>query len=78
MNPRYVAYAVLSGKTVEQALADDEVQYPGGRMCGYILWIGAQWERFYRLNGWRWDHLKSLEDHDRFDAWLATQAWQVS
>jgi hypothetical protein len=39
LNPRYLAYCHANGKTVEEMKAFDEKKYPGGRMCGFIIWM---------------------------------------
>lgn len=39
INPTYVAYAAAHGRTPEQQLAHDHEAWPGGVMCGFILWV---------------------------------------
>lgn len=38
-NPRYVAYAKAHGQKPADMLKHDEEAWPGGKMCGFILWI---------------------------------------
>ena len=38
-NPRYVAFALAHGKSPMQQMIDDEKRWPGGVMCGFILWM---------------------------------------
>lgn len=38
MNPRYVEYCRAHGKTPDEMLAFDTKRWPGGKMCGFILW----------------------------------------
>ena len=38
-NPRFVAYAAAHGKTPSAMLEHDDEAWPGGKMCGFILWI---------------------------------------
>lgn len=44
--PRYLAYAKAHNMTPEAMLTHDEKEYPGGKMCGFILWISAQVRAF--------------------------------
>jgi hypothetical protein len=68
--PRYLAYCASHGKTPAQMLRHDRKAWPGGKMCGFILWISARWQEWKKANGrGRWDVL-SQADHDNFDAWL--------
>lgn len=46
MNPRYVAYARVHGKSPKEMLAHDKEAHPGGCMAGFILWI-SQAKRAY-------------------------------
>lgn len=48
MNPRFVAYAASKGLTPEDALARDKKRYPGGCMCGFILWISRKQREFFQ------------------------------
>lgn len=67
---RYVAYARAHGAMPAEMLERDRERWPGGVMCGFILWIGRQWK------AWAAEAGESLEirdeaKHNRFDAWLA-------
>lgn len=70
-NPRYVEYARANGMTPEAMLEHDREAWPGGQMCGFILWIGEKWAEFKRLHG-----LPPREPacyppyEDMFDSWL--------
>jgi len=75
-NPRYLAYCAAHGRTVEEMRAHDEIQWPGGRACGFMLWIGAAWQTWdaFACCGRRHDrdHARGPKEHARFDAWLPT------
>lgn len=69
-NPRYLAYCRATGGASPYAtLARDRMQYPGGSMCGFILWISRQWRAWRAETG----HAGALgpAEHAAFDAWLA-------
>jgi hypothetical protein len=38
MNPLYQEYCDAHEMTPEQMMAHDRLKYPGGRMCGFMLW----------------------------------------
>lgn len=38
-NPRYLQYARAHGRSGEEQLAHDKEAWPGGAMCGFILWM---------------------------------------
>lgn len=46
INPNYLAYCKAHGKTPEEMIASDEKEYPGGKMCGFIIWISQQERRY--------------------------------
>lgn len=49
LNPRYVSYCLAHGhRTPAQARAADETAWPGGVMCGFMLWIADQIAAFKR------------------------------
>lgn len=73
-NPRYLAYCVASGATsVAEMQRRDGEAYPGGKMTGFMFWIGRQWEEYDRVfNIPAKSFGRHGEDHQRlFDAWLA-------
>lgn len=43
----YAAYARAHGKPPEDMLAADRAQYPGGSMCGFIIWVSQQKQAFW-------------------------------
>lgn len=72
-NSRYYQYARAQGRKPDEQLAHDDEAWPGGKMCGFLLWNGRRLEEFRRLLG-----LKSGEplwdlDYKAYDTWLARQ-----
>ena len=75
MNPRFVAYARQHGKTPREMLEHDKKRFPGGRMAGFILWIGARWGEWHEARGLRrHEHILTDRDHADFDDWLKTRS----
>jgi hypothetical protein len=74
-NPRFVVYAISQGRMPEQQLEHDTKEFPGGKMCGFILWMNSQWRAYFELRGWKRtgadEHILSQEDHAEFDKWLS-------
>jgi hypothetical protein len=50
VNPRYVAYAKFHNRTPEKMLERDKKEFPGGCMCGFILWINEMLQEFYKAS----------------------------
>lgn len=69
-NPRYVLYAKAHGKTAEEMVEYDDECWPGGAMCGFILWMDQVWREFRKLNGIRHYDPVGPEDQKKFDEWL--------
>jgi len=73
-NPRYLAYCRAHGESDPVAmLARDKEAWPGGRMCGYVLWMGDKWRAWRTANKRKADDVLTREDHQSFDAWLEEQ-----
>lgn len=70
-NPRFVAYAKAHNRTPEEMLVLEEERFPGGKMAGYMLWVGGRWREWRAIHGICWDAFLSEEDYREFDAWLA-------
>jgi hypothetical protein len=71
-NPRYVAYARAHGNTPEHQSALDRERFPGGRMAGFLVWLGEQ-HRAYTSAGLHVGSVWTDPDHAEFDAWLLAQ-----
>lgn len=80
MNPRYLAYVRSHGRTVDEMSAADEEDWPGGRACGFILWMSQRWQQWAKLRGYKRTASGSddtyIDDAKMadFDAWLLTFA----
>lgn len=72
--PRYLAYCAVNGKTPDEMLRYDDKRWPGGRMAGYILWIGERWQEWRAEKGYGPRYILSDTDHAEFDTWLNTKA----
>lgn len=75
-NPRYVSYALVHGRDPAEQLAADTSRWPGGRMCGFQLWIMQESRRLTQAQpdlrspiAW----LQALKCGD-FDHWLRHHA----
>ncbi len=69
-NPRYLVYARVHGHPdPDEMLAVDTKKYPGGKMCGFILWIDAKLLAFKKLCPDAFLH-NNLVYHEAFDLWL--------
>ncbi len=78
-NPRYVEFARVHGRTPENQLRHDVEAWPGGKMAGYILWLGARLREFLKSHpehgmrgGGIGEVLADNTAHRAFDAWLHT------
>lgn len=67
--PRYVAYAKSNGMTPDAMLAHDKIEYPGGRMCGFMCWISSRLRDFKKAHP---QHVigDNISNHDAFTAFL--------
>jgi hypothetical protein len=70
MNPRYVAWAKLHGRTPEEQFEVDRNDWPGGCMAGFCLWIQEQARAF---DATRYP-LARLCEPDEFTAFLVALA----
>lgn len=69
VTPRFAVYCVAHGaQNAAEMIAVDGARFPGGKMAGFMLWIGQQWREWQRETGHR--GAKSRADHAAFDAWL--------
>ncbi len=70
---RYRAYCIAHGAESRLEMIErDRIAWPGGCMCGFLLWIKAQWRDWKAATGWR-GFILSDADHEAFDRWLAAR-----
>ncbi len=70
---RYRMFARAHGRSPEAQLEHETAQWPGGKMCGFILWIHEQWRGFWKAAGYSseaWDYHTDDRYQNEFDAWL--------
>ncbi len=64
-NPRWLAYCKSQGNTSEEQFLKDDKKYPGGIMCGFILWIAEKREEFFKKHPERFVG-RNISDQDAF------------
>lgn len=69
--PRFAAYARVHGRTPEAQIEHDKAAWPGGVMCGFVLWNNERWREWRAANGYRHDDILPSDAHERYDRWLA-------
>lgn len=72
--PRYIAYCRANGNTPQAQDVADRQLWPGGLMCGFILWTQNKWREWQKETGRADLNALTTADHDAFDAWLINQA----
>ena len=67
-NPRYTAYASAHGKTPDEMLEHDRAEWPGGCMCGFLVWISGLLTKFRKSHpeAFVGDHISDQEAWTRF------------
>lgn len=68
--PRYIAYCKDQGRSTEDQMDHDSLKWPGGVMCGFILWISNRWATWKKENNWPPHAVVSETQHTAFDKWL--------
>lgn len=68
--PRYLAYCRSQGNAPDRQLEVDREAWPGGVMCGYMLWIRKRWCEWKKLKDYGPNWILSDTDHAEFDGWL--------
>jgi hypothetical protein len=76
-NSRYLLYCKAHGNEGNpgRQLEEDSAKYPGGKMCGFMLWIQAKWRVFGDKNDVSIDY-RTMYQKD-FDTWLTSEVHQV-
>lgn len=69
-NPRYIAYCKVHAKSPTSMLEHDEIKWPGGRMCGFMLWLGGRWREFARQKKAIFSAPFVHQNGAEFDRWL--------
>lgn len=71
---RFLAYCRAQGRRPKDQLAHDSEAFPGGKMCGFVLWVCARWAEWKKQSGWPCgtgrDVVLGPDDHRAFDLWL--------
>jgi len=68
-NPRYIAYAKSNGFEPKEMFRIDKNLYPGGSMCGFILWISKMRREFKKTSPQSFLD-DTLIDQNKFTKWM--------
>lgn len=69
-NPRYLAYCKNQKLSPENCLKRDEKRWPGGVMCGYILWMDKKKSEFRKKHPEGMYDYWLISDQDLFTKFL--------
>lgn len=72
-NPRFANYARAHGRTAAEQLEHDRAAWPGGSMCGFVLWNNAKIAEATTVIPNAFVVGGALVDHAAYDAWLTTE-----
>lgn len=67
---RYVAYSTINGNEPDKQMEIDTIEYPGGKMCGFTLWIQKAWRIWKAEKKLPFDYPPCDKDQIEFDEWL--------
>jgi hypothetical protein len=73
-NPNFTAYAMAHGNTPEKQLEIDTELWPGGKMCGFVLWISEMKRAFYKKNPGAFYDRNVIGDIKAWEAFLVRVA----
>lgn len=74
MNSLYQVYCRENGNDETRQLELDEQRWPGGKMCGYMMWCGEKWSQWRTLKGFSRDRVLSEAERDEFFGWVGVQS----
>lgn len=67
---RFKIYCKANNNTVEQQKVIDRLAFPGKMLCGFVLWVSTYWDEWHEETKTPRYQSHTMEDHQRFDAWL--------
>jgi len=73
-NPRYAAYAQAHGKTPDEMMEHDRAAWPGGCMCGFIVWMSEQKRAFRKACPSAFLDRYAIQDQAAWTAFLQSVA----
>lgn len=74
INPHYAAYSRAHGRSIDAMMEHDRKEYPGGCMCGFILWISKQSQAMYDVHPEAFLERGRIRDGVAWAQWLQDQA----
>lgn len=78
-NPRYVAYCAAHGVDDPDVMrARDAERWPGGKMCGFILWMRERKAEFVKAHPEGVMRGGGIIDHDAYTAFIETRAREIA
>ncbi len=76
---RFANYARAHGRTEAEQIAYDSVEFPGGKMAGFLIWnsqrLAEASQEIPRAFAGR---ARRLVDHDAYDAWLDARVSNIA
>ena len=73
VNPRYLNFCRVHGRTPDEQCAYDSERWKGGSMVGFILWMSQQKRAFHRAHPEAFYDPRSswaIVDYAAWDRWL--------